>query len=104
MHFFTIVFTAAICVTGAIAAPTPNNGLDVVHVGQLEARSSDENAKKEMEKQRQKELQKERQKQRNEEYNQFLRDDREMWDQSKEFLDNLKKPALDEEKRRGFRS
>ncbi|KAI6312501.1 hypothetical protein MCOR30_010530 [Pyricularia oryzae] len=61
MHYSAIFLTATLCAIGAVAAPTPNNALDITHVGQLEARSSIDEQRKEIEKlraeaERQKEL------------------------------------------------
>ncbi|KAI6308977.1 hypothetical protein MCOR29_009092 [Pyricularia oryzae] len=50
MHYSAIFLTATLCAIGAVAAPTPNNALDITHVGHLEARSSIDEQRKEIEK------------------------------------------------------
>lgn len=49
MRYSAIFLTATLLAIGAVAAPTPNNALDITHVGQLEARSSADELRKEIE-------------------------------------------------------
>lgn len=87
MHFSTIYFTAAICVVGVIGAPTSNNALDVIHVGQLETRSSIDEQRKDIER-----LRREAERLRR------------LEEQARERAERDKKKAKDEERRAGIGS